>query len=288
MPTDALSILLASTAASLSLDLFIHPLDTIKTRIQSREYTQFLRANIGASVWRHPGIFRGLYQGIGSVIAASFPAAGAFFITYEYTQSRLQCIHQKLGTHDSNSAQVFSDMCAASVADLAACVVYAPADALKHNAQMIQSDHASGPASGKKLGGITLKATRLALKKFIHPRQLWSGYPALIDLAITEAGMVAATSAAVAGGIAGVLTAPMDLVRTRIMIDASDTNAPQENRIINAVREILRADGAKGLFRGCAISSFMLAVGSGLYFGFYEGTKCWLNSDSMDESSALG
>jgi hypothetical protein len=192
---------------------------------------------------------------------------------------------------------------------------------------MIQFPQTSGP----RLGGIAQKATRLALKKFIHPRQLWSGYPALVahslpasaiqmplyealrqritdyrfgdrdgetkalrdyevkqvDLTLREASIVAAISAAVAGGIASILTAPMDMVRTRIMLDAPDTNASQKKRIANAVREILRVDGPKGLYRGCAFNSVMIAVGSGLYFGLYEGTKRWLNSDLMEEKSIL-
>ncbi|KAE8163087.1 mitochondrial carrier domain-containing protein [Aspergillus tamarii] len=333
MSAEPLSILLASTTASLSLDLFIHPLDTIKTRIQSREYSQFLRTNAGTSVWRHPGIFRGLYQGIASVTAASFPTAGAFFITYEYTQSGLQVIHQKLGTHKSSSAQIFSDFCAASVADLAASGVYAPADALKHNAQMIQSHQsdASAHVAGGKIGGVAQKATRLAFKKFINPKQLWSGYPALVahslpvsaiqmplyetfrsrmseyrlrtreevlerprgygkkqvHLTLEEAAATAAISAAVSGGIASVLTAPMDMVRTRIMLDAADITVPQKKRMINAVREIVRTDGPRGLFRGCAINTFMAAVGSGLYFGLYESTKWWLGSDSMEHRAML-
>ncbi|KAE8353048.1 mitochondrial carrier domain-containing protein [Aspergillus coremiiformis] len=333
MSTDALNILLASTTASLALDLFTHPLDTIKTRIQSREYAQFLKTRTGTTIWKHPGIFRGLYQGIGSIIAASFPTAGAFFITYEYTQSNLQAMYQKLGFHESNSARVVSDLCAASVADLAACVVFAPADALKHNAQMIPSvqPDAPGRVAGKRLGGMAQKATRLAFKKFINPKQLWSGYPALVAhslpvsaiqmplyetfrhciadyrfgarkevserlgdhgtkkdrLTMREAFTTAAVSAAVAGGIASVLTAPMDMVRTRIMLDAADTNVPQKQRITNTVQEILRTDGPRGLFRGCAINSFILAVGSGLYFGLYEGVKHWRNSDSMKENSML-
>ncbi|OGM44922.1 mitochondrial carrier protein [Aspergillus bombycis] len=328
MSAEPLSILLASTAASLSLDLFIHPLDTIKTRIQSREYSQFLRANTGTSIWRHPEIFRGLYQGIASVTAASFPTAGAFFITYEYAQSGLQLIHQRLGTHESSSARLFSDFCAASVADLAACAVFAPADALKHNAQMIQSHQ---PDASPRVGGVAQKATRLAFKKFINPKQLWNGYPALVahslpmsaiqmplyealrcrifeyrfgareegserlrdygrkqaHLTIGEAAGTAAISAAVSGCIASVLTAPMDMVRTRIMLDAADTTAPQKKRMINAVREIIRTDGPRGLFRGCAVNTFMAAIGSGLYFGLYESAKWWLRSDSMDSRVML-
>lgn len=55
------------------MDLLIYPLDTIKTRYQSQDFLKTFasstkRAKVPASV------FRGLYQGVGSVIVATLPA----------------------------------------------------------------------------------------------------------------------------------------------------------------------------------------------------------------------
>ncbi|KAE8149467.1 mitochondrial carrier domain-containing protein [Aspergillus avenaceus] len=307
MPTDALSILLASTSASLALDLLIHPLDTIKTRVQSREYTQFLERNRGAGIWKYPGISRGLYQGIGTIVAASFPAAAAFFLTYEYTQSGLQVVRQKFGSDESSSIHVLSDFCAASAADLAACVVYAPAVALKNNAQMIQSEqpNISGPMTGRKLKVVAQSATSLAFKKFASPRQLWSGYPALvahslpvsvIQMPLYEAFRHYITEYRLEDEKSSYLEPePKSRERkqrqitikevsvtaaTRIMLDAAHTNAAQQQQMIKLVQEILRADGLRGLFRGCTINSVMMGLGSGLYFGLYESAKCWLRKGS--------
>ncbi|KAJ5760414.1 mitochondrial carrier domain-containing protein [Penicillium odoratum] len=73
MPVTALSIFLASTVAQLSLDCLLHPLDTIKTRIQSREYVGSPGSS-RISVLGDKKILRGLYQGLGPVLVTSFPS----------------------------------------------------------------------------------------------------------------------------------------------------------------------------------------------------------------------
>lgn len=74
-PTDELSQ--AGGVAAFTVDLLIYPLDTLKTRYQSADY---------ASVYARPGssrpspaLFRGLYQGVGSVILVTLPA-GLFYV----------------------------------------------------------------------------------------------------------------------------------------------------------------------------------------------------------------
>ncbi|KAJ5136656.1 hypothetical protein N7448_005210 [Penicillium atrosanguineum] len=319
MAADPLVIFLASAATTLSLDFMIHPLDTIKTRIQSREYTNYARST-RKSVFSHPKIFRGLYQGFGSVLVSSFPAAGAFFITYENVQSRLASMGPVLMPHQTSSYRVFSDFCAASVAEAVACVFFAPAEALKNNAQMIQSTSTKFPTSASQSHqkASPQSATVQAFKKFKNVRQLWSGYFALLahhlpytaiqmpiyeilkdhmsqsvilqrslisttrDMDMKHSQVInsatnAAASGAVAGGIATVLTAPTDMLKTRVNMDASDQSILQRNRIMHAARSILAAEGFRGFFRGCGINIFMGVVGSGVWLGLYEGTKTWLS-----------
>jgi solute carrier family 25 S-adenosylmethionine transporter 26 len=50
--------------------MLIYPLDTIKTRYQSQAY---LKTYASSGVSKAP-LFRGLYQGIGSVVLATLPA----------------------------------------------------------------------------------------------------------------------------------------------------------------------------------------------------------------------
>ena len=206
---------------------------------------------------------------------------------------------------------------------------------LKQNAQMVSRSQRA-PTSNKIFDG---NATILALEKFNSPTQLWRGYTALAgrNLPFTamqfpmfehlrasiyayrkrkglatgtlwETGTVTAISAGSAGAVAAVVTTPIDVVKTRIMLSAADSEQPrgeEQNRIVKEVeaqgkdakaeiekaqqaarggragglavgREILRTEGMKGLFRGGALRGLWTAIGSGLYLGVYESGRRYL------------
>lgn len=71
-------ILVAGAFAAFSVDLLVYPLDTIKTRLQSSDfksrYTNVATGTVNRS------LFRGLYQGIGSVVIATVPSCMALSI----------------------------------------------------------------------------------------------------------------------------------------------------------------------------------------------------------------
>ena len=71
--TSTTDIWIAGAVAAFSVDLLVYPLDTLKTRIQAPEYRQrYVNSTTGAV--RKTALFRGLYQGMGSVILATLPA----------------------------------------------------------------------------------------------------------------------------------------------------------------------------------------------------------------------
>ncbi len=63
----------AGAAAAFTVDLLVYPLDTIKTRMQSPEYRQRY-VNGATQAVKKRLLFRGLYQGVGSVIIATLPS----------------------------------------------------------------------------------------------------------------------------------------------------------------------------------------------------------------------
>lgn len=215
------------------------------------------------------------------------------------------------------------------------CFILTPAEVLKQNAQMVSHSPRS-PSSNRVFDG---NATMLALRKFNSPTQLWRGYTALAgrNLPFTamqfpmfehlrtsiqayrkrtgiatgsmwETALVTGISASSAGSVAAVITTPIDVVKTRIMLSAADSDQPRGEAQKQAVkeleaqgrdakaeiekaqqaarsgragglavgREILRTEGVRGLFRGGALRSLWTALGSGLYLGVYESGRTYL------------
>ncbi|KAL8948426.1 MAG: hypothetical protein Q9222_005392 [Ikaeria aurantiellina] len=198
---------------------------------------------------------------------------------------------------------------------------------------MVVRNASSSPSTASlKTHAFDGHATRLAFNKFRdHPQHLWRGYTALVarNLPFTamqfpmfeflrvqmyryreeqgnrsgtllETGLVTAFSAGSAGSVAAVITTPIDVVKTRIMLGAAGGgDEGQRQKAIKELqaqgkdakteiekaqqaarggragtlavgKEVLRTEGLKGLFRGGALRGAWTALGSGLYLGVYE------------------
>ncbi|KAL8859472.1 MAG: hypothetical protein Q9178_004150 [Gyalolechia marmorata] len=324
-------ILIAGAFAAFTVDLLVYPLDTIKTRLQSPDYRRLYTTN-GAT---NRSLFRGLYQGIGSVVLATLPSSGAFFTTYESTKTLLHAINPTLPSSTTPLVPLpILHAAASSTGELVSCFILTPAEVLKQNAQMV----VRGSSSSSTTHAFDGHATRQAFNKFRNnPSQLWRGYTALVarNLPFTamqfplfeflrtkiyrlrerkglksgsllETGMVTAISAGAAGTLAAVVTTPIDVVKTRIMLAAAGGGAEsQREKVIKEMqaqgkdakaeieraqqaarggragglaigKEILRTEGVKGLFRGGALRGAWTALGSGLYLGVYESGRRFL------------
>jgi solute carrier family 25 phosphate transporter 23/24/25/41 len=75
-------------------------------------------------------------------------------------------------------------------------------------------------------------------------------------------------SGSLAGGVACFLCYPLDLVRTRLTV-ASGNKSASGSRIYNIMRDILRAEGVPGLYRGLFISLSVTAPTLAISFSVY-------------------
>ena len=135
---------------------------------------------------------------------------------------------------------------------------------------------------------------------------------------LLETGLVTAISAGSAGSIAAVITTPIDVVKTRIMLSASDSEGSQQQSAIKTLeaqgkdpqqeiekvrqqaarggraggfavgKEILRTEGVRGLFRGGALRGLWTALGAGLYLGVYESGRRYLEGRREGEGESAG
>lgn len=91
-----------------------------------------------------------------------------------------------------------------------------------------------------------------------------------------------------AGAIAAVITTPVDVVKTRIMLAAGD-DAPAANGHrrggVEVGREIWRSEGMHGIFRGATLRSVWTALGAGLYLGVYESGRKYLERRRVGDAA---
>ncbi|KAI7600882.1 hypothetical protein KC343_g15476 [Hortaea werneckii] len=240
-------IWIAGAFAAFSVDLIVYPLDTIKTRLQSPNYKTLYRNGANNTINR--SMFRGVYQGVGSVILATLPSSGAFFNTYEGVKYVLENNNPR-NNNGTLLPQPLIHSAASGTAELVSCAILTPAEVIKQNAQMVDNGN----------GGPRTNATIQTLKRFrSNPLALWRGYTALAGRnlpstalhfpiferikesirryrdekgirthTILEGGTITAISAGMGGSVSAVVTTPIDVVKTRIMLAAAESAAEDQ------------------------------------------------------------
>lgn len=256
--------------------------------------------------------------------------AGAFFITYEGTKSLLNSLNRSRESDSQYLPTPVIHALASPTAELVSCLILTPAEVLKQNAQMVTKSTSTQ--------AFDTKATVQAFRQFKKPSQLFRGYTALAgrNLPFTamqfplfeylknrildhrssrniprggllERGLITAIAAGSAGTLAAVLTTPIDVVKTRIMLNAASEKGrkspsfkPNPEQVqshskstneqfrhaarsgragpITVDREISRSEGLRALFRGGALRGSWTALGSGLYLGVYEIGRSYLEA----------
>lgn len=106
---------------------------------------------------------------------------------------------------------------------------------------------------------------------------------------IERAGLTG-LSASVSGTVASFVTTPIDVVKTRLMLSATDsagsggydarsksTKRPTKGAFAVG-REIFQQEGVPGLFRGGSIRAVWTAVALSLYLSIYEGGRVYLEN----------
>ncbi|KIK69910.1 hypothetical protein GYMLUDRAFT_79941 [Collybiopsis luxurians FD-317 M1] len=234
--------LVAGAAAGTAVDLLFFPIDTLKTRLQSSQG------------FAHAGGFKGIYKGIGSVVVGSAPGAAAFFCTYD-TMKKVVPL--------SGDLAPVNHIVSASLGEIAACLIRVPTEVVK--TRMQTSTYGSGRSSfaaarilwttdgikGFYKGfGVTVmreipftslqfplyEFLKLRLSEFLGRKPLYAHE--------------AAVCGSIAGGFAAAATTPLDVLKTRIMLD---------------MRE-----GAKALFAGVVPRTLWISAGGAVFLGVYE------------------
>ena len=108
-----------------------------------------------------------------------------------------------------------------------------------------------------------------------------SGTPAVL---IEIPGYLNSINGAIAGAIAGFLTTPLDVLKTRLMTfqvakSKKKTRTGIHHQIIDEIKKIYNEEGVRGLFKGAQPRMLYVIVGGFVYFGVFEYIK--INSEAF-------
>ncbi|TFK60966.1 mitochondrial carrier [Pluteus cervinus] len=255
--------LLAGGVAGTSVDLLFFPIDTIKTRLQSSQ--GFVKA----------GGFRGVYKGVGSVVVGSAPGAAIFFSTYETLKK-----NSPLPPH----LAPITHMLSASVGEIAACLVRVPTEVIKTRTQT--STYGSTAQSSWAAAKLVLRNDGWAgfyrgfgstiLREIPFTSIQFPLYELLKHQLSIRTGQKplpaheAAICGSISGGFAAAVTTPLDVLKTRVMLDLRNPSQEKLPSLASRFVTIYRTEGLPALFAGVIPRTMWISAGGAVFLGAYE------------------
>ncbi|CAE7603224.1 SAMC1 [Symbiodinium natans] len=260
----ATSEALGGACAGVVADSVLYAVDSAKVRAQTTP--------AASGGWKI--LFRGL---VPTITLGSVPIFGSFFFCFALVKTKL--LEQK-----QDALLPF----AAAACAVPATLVGVPADVLKKRlvlgidpnvakafSHILSEQGWRGLFAGWHVNlvkDIPFAGVKIGFyEAFVSQWRAWNG------LSSKEAlGAQGAAICGIASGVAcGVLTCPLDVVNTRIKASATPSRS-----ILQVGRHMLKTEGVFAFFRGVAMRSFVLAVGSSIFWPIQHGVSCHLNGNT--------
>ncbi|KAJ1918485.1 S-adenosylmethionine transporter [Mycoemilia scoparia] len=276
--------LIAGGMAGTAVDTALFPLDTIKTRLQSK------------AGFRASGGFKGVYSGLSSAIIGSAPSSAIFFVCYENVKFALS-----QNKNISENYSPFIHMVAASCGEVGACLVRVPTEVVK---QRLQAKH--------------YNSLYLALTNIYKTEGLMGFYRGYLSTVVREIPFTciqfpvyeflkkrysqykkqesilpweAAVAGSIAGGLSAAVTTPLDVVKTRLMLSSkveatvgvSGCNGGGGSAnyagVLPTIKRIAKEEGVSALFKGVVPRTIWISIGGCIFLGAYEKAKSMFIDD---------
>lgn len=302
-----LSCMLAGGFGGAIGDSVMHSLDTVKTRQQGLLFNPKYSSMIPAyrTILREEGFFRGLYGGYTPAILGSFPSTAAFFGTYELTKRTM--------INDLHINETVAYFLAGIFGDLALSVFYVPSEVLKTRLQL-QGRYNNPYTQGCGYNYRSFRDAVLSISKTEGVSALTFGYKETLFRDLPFSALQFAfyerfrqwaiaynhnsdnlsiplelVTGAAAGGLAGILTTPLDVIKTRIQTATIDTAGAHIHltaelaktstgkmmhrfSTLGAVHSIYSNEGIRGVFSGVGPRFIWTGVQSSIMLLLYQMT----------------
>lgn len=250
---------IAGAAAGVVVETTLYPIDTIKTRLQATK-------GISKIEWK------GLYAGLAGNIAGVLPASAIFVGVYEPTKTKLLEMFPEY-------LSAVAHLTAGAIGGAASSLIRVPTEVVKQRMQL--SEFKSAPDAVRLIlrkegikglyagyGSFLLRDLPFDAIQFCIYEQLRIGYKLVAkrDLKDAEHAIIGAF----AGVFTGAVTTPLDVLKTRLMVQG---HANQYNGIISCAKTILREEGAGAFLKGIEPRVLWIGIGGSIFFVVLEKTK---------------
>lgn len=262
--------LAAGAISGCAVEAALYPIDTIKTRLQAMIGGGGIRALIEA------GGGKGLYAGVWGNLVGVAPASAIFISVYEPVKKYV------MGQLPENQSYL-GPMVAGAAAGLASSLIRVPTEVIKSR---MQTKEFSGPIQAVRTivsregargmyagyGAFLLRDLPFDAIEFVAYEQLKKAYSiwAGRDLYAAETSV----AGAIAGGFTGIVTTPLDVLKTRLMTQGA---AGRYSSLIDATLTIAREEGLSAFMRGWQPRLIWISMGGFVFFPVLEATKKYFN-----------
>lgn len=271
----------AGAFAGIFVSLCLHPMDTVKTVIQSCHTDQRSIPYIGKSIISERGV-SGLYRGITSNIASSAPISAIYTFSYESVKGALLPLFAK--EHHSLAHCV-----AGGCASFATSFVFTPSERIKQQMQVGSHYHSCWNA----FWGIIRKGGFSSLyngwgavlcRNVPHSIIKFYTYESLKSMQANTQPTTISTllCGGLAGSTAALFTTPFDVVKTRLQTQIPGS-VNRYHGVIDTLKDISQHEGLKGLYRGLTPRLAMYMTQGALFFASYESFKRLFSLESSSK-----
>lgn len=265
----------AAFVASAISTAILHPIDSIKTRLQARA-ARFTDTS--------PRLFDNLYRGLFSNVLKEAPNAAIYLGVYELCKSALTNLSSTTFFHD---LPLLTFMVAGALGDAIGSVVRVPAEIVNKRLQLgVSASWISAirdaffTPSGRQASVVAWQAVLLRdvpygglqIMLYEFGKLLLHNHPHLFNGFLANGGIMAdALMGAVAGSLAAVITTPADVLVTRLSVSQPSAEPETGSPGVTATaRTIWITEGFAGFFRGALQRGAYYAPLIGLFFALYE------------------
>ena len=281
--------LAAGATAGMAVEAALYPIDTIKTRLQLAASGGGLRSLLAA------GGGRALYAGVWGNLAGVAPASAMFMGVYEPTKRLVSARAREAAARRNDGKDIdrfdfLGPLVAGAAAGLASSIVRVPTEVVKQRLQAGQFGGRSAIAAVKGIlakeglrgmfagyGSFLLRDLPFDAIEFVAYEQLKAAYERTLRARPGDQRRERANAAEVsaigacAGAVTGVVTTPLDVLKTRLMTQG--TVGGRYSGVVDCARQIARDEGVGALFRGWEPRVLWIGLGGCVFFSALEAAK---------------